>query len=153
MLAGQHDWALQTYMRGSQFFWALTGTTHHTDLLFHKFTVGSCQASLLHDCHTLDAAHRALLNITISCCSLQIRLNDPSQYQSIVDAEWNIIYDKLDKCVQSGAKIVLSRLAIGDLATQYFADRDIFCAGRVSTSCLKLTFKQFKLIATQVHCD
>lgn len=65
---------------------------------------------------------------------LQIRLNDPSQYQSIVDAEWNIIYDKLDKCVQSGAKIVLSRLAIGDLATQYFADRDIFCAGRVSFS-------------------
>jgi T-complex protein 1 subunit eta len=46
------------------------------------------------------------------------RLSDPLQYQSIVDAEWNIIYDKLDKCVQSGAKIVLSRLAIGDLATQ-----------------------------------
>ena len=48
-----------------------------------------------------------------------------------MDAEWNIIYDKLDKCAASGAKIVLSRLAIGDLATQYFADRDIFCAGRV----------------------
>ena len=47
-------------------------------------------------------------------------------------AEWNIIYDKLAKCAESGAKIVLSRLAIGDLATQYFADRDIFCAGRVS---------------------
>lgn len=46
------------------------------------------------------------------------RLSDPSQYQSIVDAEWNIIYDKLDKCVQTGAKVVLSRLAIGDLATQ-----------------------------------
>lgn len=46
------------------------------------------------------------------------RLSDPSQYQSIVDAEWNIIYEKLDKCVQSGAKVVLSRLAIGDLATQ-----------------------------------
>ena len=46
------------------------------------------------------------------------RLSDPAQYQSIVDAEWNIIYSKLDKCVQSGAKIVLSRLAIGDLATQ-----------------------------------
>ena len=27
---------------------------------------------------------------------------------------------------------MLSRYAIGDLATQYFADRDIFCAGRVS---------------------
>ena len=47
-------------------------------------------------------------------------------------AEWNIIYDKLAKCAESGAKIVLSRYAIGDLATQYFADRDIFCAGRVS---------------------
>ena len=51
-----------------------------------------------------------------------------------MDAEWSIIYDKLDKCAASGAKIVLSRLAIGDLATQYFADRDIFCAGRVSLS-------------------
>jgi hypothetical protein len=50
--------------------------------------------------------------------SFLCRLTDPSQYQSIVDAEWNIIYDKLDKCVKSGAKVVLSRLAIGDLATQ-----------------------------------
>ena len=62
---------------------------------------------------------------------MQIRLSDPAEYQSIVDAEWNIIYDKLAKCAESGAQIVLSRLAIGDLATQYFADRGIFCAGRV----------------------
>lgn len=55
----------------------------------------------------------------------------PPRAQSIVDAEWNIIYDKLDKCIASGAQIVLSRLAIGDLATQYFADRGVFCAGRV----------------------
>ncbi|CAI0397349.1 unnamed protein product [Linum tenue] len=77
-----------------------------------------------------------LLNIELELKSekenAEIRLSDPSQYQSIVDAEWNIIYEKLDKCVQSGAKVVLSRLAIGDLATQYFADRDIFCAGRVA---------------------
>ncbi|KAF9621666.1 hypothetical protein IFM89_025577 [Coptis chinensis] len=77
-----------------------------------------------------------LLNIELELKSekenAEIRLSDPLQYQSIVDAEWNIIYDKLDKCVQSGAKIVLSRLAIGDLATQYFADRDVFCAGRVT---------------------
>jgi T-complex protein 1 subunit eta len=62
----------------------------------------------------------------------EVRLSDPTQYQSIVDAEWNIIYAKLDKCVASGALVVLSRLAIGDLATQYFADRGIFCAGRVA---------------------
>jgi T-complex protein 1 subunit eta len=62
----------------------------------------------------------------------EVRVKDPRQYQSIVDAEWKIIYDKLEKCVLSGANIVLSRLPIGDLATQYFADRDIFCAGRVA---------------------
>lgn len=30
-----------------------------------------------------------------------------------------------------GAQVVLSKLPIGDLATQWFADRGIFCAGRV----------------------
>ena len=63
----------------------------------------------------------------------EIRIKDPSQYQSIVDAEWKIIYDKMAQCAATGAKIVLSRLPIGDLATQYFADRDIFCAGRVGS--------------------
>jgi chaperonin GroEL (HSP60 family) len=62
----------------------------------------------------------------------EVRLSDPTQYQSIVDAEWSIIYEKLANCHKSGAQIVLSRLAIGDLATQYFADRGIFCAGRVT---------------------
>ena len=40
-----------------------------------------------------------------------------------MDAEWSILYDKLDKIVKSGAKVVLSKLPIGDVATQYFADR------------------------------
>ncbi|EPY26772.1 T-complex protein 1 subunit eta [Angomonas deanei] len=62
----------------------------------------------------------------------EVRLKDPKQYQSIVDAEWKIIFDKLDKCRETGANVVLSRLPIGDLATQYFADHNIFCAGRVA---------------------
>lgn len=62
----------------------------------------------------------------------QVRLKDPKQYQSIVDAQWKIIFDKLDKCVASGANVVLSKLPIGDLATQFFADHNIFCAGRVA---------------------
>jgi len=71
----------------------------------------------------------------------QLRIEKPSDYQAIVDAEWRIIYEKLEKIVESGAKIVLSRLAIGDLATQYFADRQIFCAGRVSDEDLKRVCK------------
>lgn len=61
----------------------------------------------------------------------EIRIDNPEDYQKIVDAEWNIIYDKLGKIADSGAKIILSSLPIGDLATQFFADKDIFCAGRV----------------------
>jgi len=76
-----------------------------------------------------------LLNLELELKSekdnAEVRIEDPSQYQAIVDAEWNIIYEKLEKCVESGAQIILSKLPIGDLATQYFADRDLFCAGRV----------------------
>jgi len=69
----------------------------------------------------------------------EVRITDPDQYQSIVDAEWKIIYEKLDLIANSGAQVVLSRLAIGDLATQYFADRNIFCAGRVENEDLERT--------------
>lgn len=61
----------------------------------------------------------------------EIRIEKPEDYQEIIDAEWNIIYEKLHKIVDSGAQIVLSKLPVGDLATQFFADRNIFCAGRV----------------------
>lgn len=71
----------------------------------------------------------------------EIRLKDPKQYQQIVEAEWKIIYEKLDNIIASGAKIILSKLAIGDLATQYFADRGVFCAGRVPEDDLKRVSK------------
>lgn len=63
----------------------------------------------------------------------EVRIDQVKDYQAIVDAEWQIILNKLEAIVASGANIVLSKLPIGDLATQYFADRDIFCAGRVSS--------------------
>lgn len=62
----------------------------------------------------------------------EVRVEQVSEYDAIVDAEWQIIINKLELLAQSGAKIILSKLPIGDLATQYFADRDIFCAGRVA---------------------
>ena len=49
--------------------------------------------------------------------SAEIRLENPDDFQKIVDSEWQIIYDKLDLIVKSGAKVVLSKLPIGDLAT------------------------------------
>jgi len=86
-----------------------------------------------------------LLNVELELKSekenAEVRITDPEQYQSIVDAEWQVIYDKLDACVSCGANIVLSKLPVGDLATQYFADRGLFCAGRVEDGDLKRVSK------------
>ena len=84
----------------------------------------------------------------------EVRVDQVSEYQAIVDAEWQIIYNKMEEVYKTGAKVVLSKLPIGDLATQfvlpnssftnhrlsarrYFADRDVFCAGRVSSDDLE----------------
>lgn len=67
----------------------------------------------------------------------EVRVDAVADYQAIVDAEWEIIYRKLQAIEKTGAKVVLSKLPIGDLATQWFADRDIFCAGRVGAPDLR----------------
>ncbi|AOW03178.1 chaperonin Cpn60/TCP-1 family [Yarrowia lipolytica] len=85
---------------------------------------------------TFDNPKIACLNIELELKAerdnAEVRVDDVSEYQRVVDAEWDIIYKKLEDIHKSGADIVLSTLPIGDLATQYFADRDIFCAGRVA---------------------
>jgi len=87
----------------------------------------------------------ALLNVELELKSekenAEVRVDDVGEYQKIVDAEWKILYDKLDSITASGANVVLSKLPIGDVATQYFADRDLFCAGRVPEEDLKRTMK------------
>ena len=64
-------------------------------------------------------------NIVIICLFLIpiINILFLQEYQKVVDVEWKILYEKLDAIVKSGAQVVLSKLPIGDVATQYFADR------------------------------
>ncbi|XP_067644700.1 T-complex protein 1 subunit eta-like [Eurosta solidaginis] len=87
----------------------------------------------------------ALLNIELELKAerdnAEVRVDNVQEYQKIVDAEWRILYNKLDKIHESGANVVLSKLPIGDVATQYFADRDMFCAGRVPEEDLNRTMK------------
>ncbi|KAK2587589.1 hypothetical protein KPH14_003717 [Odynerus spinipes] len=87
----------------------------------------------------------ALLNIELELKAerdnAEVRVDNVAEYQKIVDAEWQILYDKLDKICKSEACIVLSKLPIGDVATQYFADRNMFCAGRVPDEDLRRTMK------------
>jgi T-complex protein 1 subunit eta len=86
-----------------------------------------------------------LLNVELELKSekenAEVRISSPAEYQAIVDAEWQVIYDKLDACIACGANIVLSKLPVGDLATQYFADKGLFCAGRVTDGDLKRVAK------------
>ena len=82
----------------------------------------------------------------------EVRIDNVAAYQQVVDAEWDIIYEKLAKIVDSGAKVILSRLAIGDLATQYFADRGLFCAGRVEDQDMKRMSKAIGA-SVQTSCN
>lgn len=61
----------------------------------------------------------------------EVRVESVSEYPKVVDAEVKIITEKLDDILKSGATVVLSKLPIGDYATQYFAKHGIFSAGRV----------------------
>ncbi|SGZ38043.1 probable T-complex protein 1 subunit eta [Hanseniaspora guilliermondii] len=71
----------------------------------------------------------------------EVRIEKVEEYQKIVDAEWKLIHDKLELIKNTGANIVLSKLPIGDLATQYFADHGIFCSGRVAPEDLNRVIK------------
>jgi T-complex protein 1 subunit eta len=69
----------------------------------------------------------AILNIELELKAekdnAELRIGNVADYQEVVNAEWTILYQKLEKIHASGAKIVLSKLPIGDVATQWFADR------------------------------
>ena len=45
----------------------------------------------------------------------EVRIDQVSEYQAIVDAEWEIIFRKLQLIEKTGANVVLSKLPIGDL--------------------------------------
>ncbi|KAL0808294.1 hypothetical protein ABMA28_012788 [Loxostege sticticalis] len=95
------------------------------------------QPKTYHDCKI------AMLNIELELKAerdnAEVRVDNVKEYQKVVDAEWQILYEKLAALHASGANVVLSKLPIGDVATQYFADRDMFCAGRVPEEDMRRT--------------
>ncbi|ORD97148.1 TCPH [Hepatospora eriocheir] len=77
----------------------------------------------------------AFINIELELRSekgdTKFELTSVDEYKRFVDAEYKILTDKLDVCIESGVNVVLSSQPIGDIATQYFAKHNVFCAGRV----------------------
>ena len=101
------------------------------------FTYAGAEQQPKHFEHPLILCLNVELELKAEKDNAEVRVDAVSEYQAIVDAEWEIIYRKLEAIEKTGAKVVLSKLPIGDLATQWFADRDIFCAGRVSSGDLR----------------
>merc|ERR1719473_1053310 len=86
---------------------------------------------------SFDKPKIVLLNVELELKAerdnAEVRISDVAAYQKIVDAEWDIIYDKLDKICKSGANIVLSKLAIVDLGDMMRLQRGI--GASIQTSC------------------
>lgn len=73
----------------------------------------------------------------------EMNIESVDEYKKVVDTEWNLIKDKLDRIIESGANVVLSSKPVGDYATQYFAKHNVFSAGRVSKEDLVRITKAF----------
>jgi T-complex protein 1 subunit eta len=101
------------------------------------FTYAGAEQQPKHFVNPLILCLNVELELKAEKDNAEVRVDAVSEYQAIVDAEWEIIYRKLEAIEKTGAKVVLSKLPIGDLATQWFADRDIFCAGRVAAADLR----------------
>eukprot|EP00742_Colponemidia_sp_Colp-10_P012016 GILJ01013433.1.p1 GENE.GILJ01013433.1~~GILJ01013433.1.p1 ORF type:complete len:549 (+),score=74.51 GILJ01013433.1:138-1784(+) len=63
--------------------------------------------------------------------SANLKVSSSQMYAEFVDVEYESLYDKLDLIQQSQVNIVLSSQIIGDAATQFFAKKRIFAAGRI----------------------
>lgn len=89
----------------------------------------------------------AFLNVELEWKSeaenAEMRISGVEEYQRVVDAEWKIITDKLDRIIDSGANVVLSILPVGDYATQHFAKHGVFSAGRVPEAEVHRLIKSF----------
>ncbi|KAF7702756.1 T-complex protein 1 subunit eta [Cucumispora dikerogammari] len=67
----------------------------------------------------------------------EARISTIESFKKFVDAEWKLITNRLDTLINKGVNVVLSKKPIGDYATQYFASKNVFCAGRIPTSDLE----------------
>eukprot|EP00761_Pharyngomonas_kirbyi_P007254 gb/GECH01007264.1/.p1 GENE.gb/GECH01007264.1/~~gb/GECH01007264.1/.p1 ORF type:complete len:576 (+),score=132.20 gb/GECH01007264.1/:1-1728(+) len=87
--------------------------------------------------------------------SSRIVIDDVTAYPEYVDAEWRVLLDKLTRIQQSGATVVLSRQAIGDVAMQFFARCHIYAVGRVPPHALQTleTSLDVPILSTFINDD
>jgi T-complex protein 1 subunit eta len=62
----------------------------------------------------------------------------PQQYKDFADTEVSLFFESLQRIVDTGCNVILSTKAIGDFATQFFAEKRMWCAGRVPLKTIQL---------------
>lgn len=154
------------------------GLSYEDDLYIEKIQGGSLADSILVNGIAFEKTFtyagyeqqpKKIINPKICCINIELewrserenaemRIEGVEEYQKVVDAEWRLIKDKLDDIINSGANVVLSSLPIGDYATQYFASKGVFSAGRVKNlSAIVKAFKGKITNSTKMiclsHCD
>ncbi|MEM3221660.1 MAG: thermosome subunit beta, partial [Saccharolobus sp.] len=67
----------------------------------------------------------------------EIRINDPTQMQRFLEEEENILKEKVDKIVASGANVVICQKGIDEVAQHYLAKKGILAVRRAKKSDLE----------------
>jgi len=67
----------------------------------------------------------------------EIRINDPTQMQKFLEEEENILKEKVDKIVASGANVVICQKGIDEVAQHYLAKKGILAVRRAKKSDLE----------------
>ncbi|KAL9652320.1 hypothetical protein ABK040_011977 [Willaertia magna] len=64
-------------------------------------------------------------------------INDTNSYDSFMKTEWDLLYRRLEKIYNTGCDVVLDSQTIGDIATQWFAEKNITNLSRIDTNTME----------------
>lgn len=67
----------------------------------------------------------------------EIRINDPTQMQKFLEEEENLIKEKVDKIIATGANVVICQKGIDEVAQSYLAKKGILAVRRAKKSDLE----------------
>ncbi len=67
----------------------------------------------------------------------EIRINDPTQMKNFLDEEENLLKEKVDKIVSSGANVLICQKGIDEVAQHYLAKKGILAVRRAKKSDLE----------------
>ncbi|AWR94451.1 thermosome subunit beta [Acidianus brierleyi] len=67
----------------------------------------------------------------------EIRINDPTQMQKFLDEEENLIKEKVDKILATGANVIICQKGIDEVAQSYLAKKGVLAVRRAKKSDLE----------------